>query len=216
MYIYHWSSYHRPRKSWSIYEISFSNWNENAAAIAWASCQRYWNSGMAFRTRVLFPSPFRSISSFSFPSRSPRSTGPERWKNNAYTTRTPFVSIEHGVSLHPCLLSFLASLVHRFWRRRRPLFFSSLQFYSGFLSFLATRSHRILLHAAAAAASRLVSSRTVSRVSCNGTMQLGDALWISLSRHPANTDANVVEMANLHRRDGWLRRRHHLCRNIVV
>lgn len=63
---------------------------------------------------------------------------------------------------------------------------------------------------------RLVSSRTVSRVSCNGTMQLGDALWISLSRHPANTDANVAEMANLHRRDGWLRRRHQVCRNIVV
>lgn len=162
MHINHRSSYHHPRKSWSIYEISFSKWNENAAAIAWATCQRYWNSGMAFRTRVLFPSPFRSISSFSFPCRSPRSTGPERWKNNAYTTRTPFVSIEHGVSLHPCLLSFLASLVHRFWRRRRPLFFSSLQFYSGFLSFLATRSHRILLHAAAAAASRLVPYR----VSC--------------------------------------------------
>lgn len=108
---------------------------------------------------------------------------------------SPLVSIEHGESLCALVsfLSFLPSLV----RRLLPSPLPSLSF-SLFASFIPASSlahHPSLIEflctPVARVSSRLASPRLprlVSRVSCNGTMQLGDALWLGLGRRQADTD----------------------------
>lgn len=133
----------------------------------------YRNSRMAFRIRS-------SFFLFSLFLHFPRiSVGPERWKNNGHTTRTPFrFDRARRVSLRPCLLSFFLGLSCSPSLALPPLSLSpSLrQFYSGFLS----RPPPSLIEFLCTRVSPRLASPPVSRA--NGTMRLGDALWLGLGR----------------------------------